>query len=314
MSKKLFLILCLFMLVLVSGCNATNKDEETEETEETPTEEIRREVVDSLEYELAAGLPIIKIDEQFIKIDLTDEDKENDMQAAFESVDGKLMIVVYRYAKNDYTLQDGVDTLIETYYYNQDLVGSVFNNFKGTNCDYGYFMAYDDHTYYAPYYIQTYLFEDGEDFIEVDYWYNSERVDIADGIYFDLPYTLMQNVELTKEEKDNGALLRFESNDGELANVCFNKKKTSEQDYDALLKQYKKNYNVIESEEYSYDDNGVEYNNLYIKYESVKDGSKVTNYEFISYMYDSYYSVDFETRDLYGAISIPSILFSVNSK
>lgn len=313
MTKKLLLILCMFMLVFVGGCNSTTNIEDEVE-EETPTEEIRREVINSLEYEIAPGLPTIKLDEQFIKINLTDEDKENDMQAAFESTDGRLMIVVYRYKKNDYTLQGAVDALIDTYYNNQDLVGSVFNNFKGSNCNYGYFMAYDDHTYYAPYYIQTYIFEDGEDFVEVDYWHNSERTDITDGIYFDLPYTLMQNVELTKEDKDNGAVLRYESTDGELADVCFYKKKTNEKDYNALLKQYKKDYNVIEAEEYSYEEDGTEYNNLYIKYESNRNGSKVTNYEFISLINGAYYSVDYEARDLYSAISIPSTLFSINSK
>ena len=314
MTKKLLLIICMFMLVFVGGCNSTTATIEETAEEETPTEEIRREVINSLEYEIAPGLPTIKLDEQFININLTDEDKENDMQAAFESVDGRLMIVVYRYAKNDYSLQGAVDALIDTYYNNQDLVGNVFNNFKGTNCNYGYFMAYDDHTYYAPYYIQTYIFEDGEDFVEVDYWHNTERTDITDGIYFDLPYTLMQKVELTKEDKDNNAILRYECINNELANVCFYKKKTNEKDYDALLKQYKKNYNVIESEEYSYEEDGTEYNNLYIKYESNRNGSKVTNYEFISFIDDAYYSVDFEAFDLYGAISIPSILFSVNSK
>ena len=314
MTKKLLLILCLFMLVLVGGCNSTTTTIEETAEEETPTEEIRREVINSLEYEIAPGLPTIKLDEQFININLTDEDKENDMQAAFESVDGRLMIVVYRYTKNDYSLQGAVDALIDTYYNNQDLVGNVFNNFKGTNCNYGYFMAYDDHTYYAPYYIQTYIFEDGEDFVEVDYWHNSERTDIVDGIYFDLPYTLMQKVELTNEDKDNNAILRYECINNELANVCFYKKKTNEKDYDTLLKQYKKDYNVIETEEYSYEEDGTEYNNLYIKYESNRNGSKVTNYEFISLIDDAYYSVDFEAFDLYGAISIPSILFSVNSK
>ena len=72
MTKKLLLILCMSMLIVVGGCNSTSNTETEEVEEDIQKEEVKRELIDSLEYKLADNLPTISIDEQFINIALTD--------------------------------------------------------------------------------------------------------------------------------------------------------------------------------------------------------------------------------------------------
>lgn len=308
---KKFIIVLLNIFVLVGICSCSKKEVVEEVPEEyAPSYVDDRTYIDSLEYQIGTNLPTISINEKFIVLKLTDDDLANDMQAAFETLNGDLMIVVYRYNRNGYTLEDSLNLLIDAYYQEQELLGSVFNNWEGTNVRYGYYMAYDNDSYDYPCYIQTYLFEDGDDLVEVDYWNKAERVNIINGLSFALPLTLMKEETLSDEDKENGAFLKYVCESKELADLCFYKIETSMQNNQVFLNDFSKKHNVVNSEDYSYEYEGVEFNNMKIEY---TDSNNAYHYVFAQFDIDAYYYADYEvnTSSDYRTISIPSLLFSI---
>lgn len=313
MNRKLIIFICILFLICINGCsnanNASDKNQNdvvTDNTDEADTE-ADLNFVDSINVELGDNLPTVKLDEKAVKIELSEQDLANNLIDAYQTLETSSYIYVYRYPSQGHSIKENVDSQINAYYAEQELVGNVFNDWeeKG-DFEYGYYMAFDNTSYNYPYFVQIYIFKDGEDFVEVDYWDKANKVNIDDSLYIYLPTALMNTQTINNTDKD--VLLKVvDSGLDEMPSLICRKWEKENSSYDDLIKEYSEKYEIIDNEVYPYLDG----ENLYLEYKD--DTNKY--FSFVSYSNDYFYSFDFSVDAIdgkYNAYAIPALIYTVN--
>ena len=320
MRKTIIFLECLIIILTVTSCNSKEPVIEKEEQQEEINNEVlidtNTNILDSLEYSLGNNLPTLSFDTRVIEYEITDEDKKNELVAAYNIISNYLAINIFRYKKNGHTIQEAIDAQIETYYPGQGLVGHVFDTWKEDyKCNYGYYMAYDTQTYGSPYYVQTFIFVDGDEFVEVDYWYETLKVKTFNGEHFDIPRFLLTEANI-KNPLD-GEILRYECEPmNGVPNVSFYKRDNVGNDFDKIIEEYQNKYKEVKSEKYRSLLNGNEQQNLYLEY-SCEEDANTKYYEYMTIIDNVLFSVCFDVdinNGLFDTVGIMPILLSTNLK
>ena len=320
MRKTILLLICSFVALSITSCNSQEPIKETEEQPEVYDDEVLVDtnpiILDSFEYALGDNLPILSLDAKAIEYKLTEDDKNNELEASYEIIGKDLSINILRYKRDGHTIQEAIDAQIETYYPEQGLVGYVFDTWQNDfKCNYGYYMAYDTVTYEEPYYVQTFIFIDGDEFVEADYWYETSKIKTYDKEHFDIPKSLLVKADV--QNALDGEILRYECEPmNGIPNVSFYKKENVKNNDDAIIEEYQNIYEDVIFEEYSSSNNGIEQKNLYVEYFG-KDNTSIKYYEYMSIIDNVLFSVRFDvdiSNGLYDTVGIIPILLSTNLK
>lgn len=271
--KKYLLILFLICLLFLTSCqNKANntekvKEDETQSSTDAPSENTLK-ILDSLDYKLGENLPTISFSQKVIEYSLSEEDIKNEVIASYDVLTKNLTFNVLRFNRSGHSIEEALDAQINSYYPDQNIKGYTDNHFDETStCKYGYYCAYDSSTYDLPYYIITNIFEEGEDFVEADFWYEAQQVKVDDDFSIYLPISLFNEVVLTVEELRASCLSKYESNDEKVDfSVEVYKNDYKDDNYDALIEEKEKDYGSCSEVDLFID--GAEYKALSLDYSS----------------------------------------------
>lgn len=314
MKNKFFIFVCILLLICISGCSNNSSDTNIEQDDvikevvSDPKGESSLNIVDSINVELGENLPTIKLDEKAIKIELSEQDLANSLIDAYQTADTNTLLFIYKFPSSGHSLKEAVDAQIDVYYPEQELVGGVFNNWEEEgDYEYGYYMAFDNSSYSTPYFVQTFILKDGEDFVQVDYWDEATKFDIDDSLYIYLPTNLMKSQTISSSDSNDTFFKAVDSGLDEMPSLLFRKWEKKNSSYDDLIKEYSEKYEIIDNEVYPYLDG----ENLYLEYKD--DANKY--YSFVSYSNNYFYSFDFSVDAIdgkYNAYAIPALIYTVN--
>lgn len=213
MKKIVICLLSIITILTLSACSNAKQEENDEElAEDTQQETVKKEsiIVDGVDLDLGEGIPSSFSNKKAYQLELSEDDKANNMIAAYEFVDEDGLIVFFRHPKEGVNIEDIVTNQLDYYYPEQNLTYCSYNCFeKEGDYNFLYYVAFDNSTYSNPYFIHAYFFEDGDNVVEVDYWDLATKVEVEDHHVY-LPSEFMKEVTLTDALKEEGVILEFE--------------------------------------------------------------------------------------------------------